>query len=569
MRSNTRANAFSDASAQAAALEEWKRKSAVRKEVASSLRDKVQRLKSDAEAGRRTAQWMQERDALNREQEACEAALDTIERRLGDAVAEPEAVRSRRLGLAALKTVLAQQLSDVGALHRTATTPSPSDSSRDAATAERVSEMREWIAAELKKCEAEEVALTAASLDLTDAPFTAAAECRAAARQAQQTLEGLCEAYQPAPQLRSAFEGAVADAEKEALRRIEDAGGPATSTTPPEVLRCVGLIVRMGQHARQYDISASTMSALAERVSAVYPAMPAAQVRGAIEDALRLRKARTASQAAVLDFRRATAALLSSCESAFLLEQQAAAQRAERAEATRLRVEAQHARHAHLAEERAAHAAVLRRRQTAEEQAQAAAAAREQALQAKRAEEFQERLHLFEAYTAQQAALREKEREVAALQAQAAAEAKAARTQHNGVRVEYRRQQDEQRQRAQKQREQELASLRDKKHEALQRFFASINQQIGVTADPQRVLKATSSSAQTELYTTLAQTTRPSLTGFSDEQIMKDPRVRLYHALLAAGLHTTPYGREVATRGYRVPPAQRSSEANPLRSDFA
>ncbi|KAG5510353.1 hypothetical protein JKF63_07682 [Porcisia hertigi] len=567
MRSFTRANAFSDASTQAAVLEEWREKSSKRKEAASSLQKKVRQLKIDAEAGRRAAQWVRERDALNSEQEACEAALDAMVGGLGDTVSDPDSER-RCLELAALKALVSEQLTEVGALWHTLTSQRPHNTCSNAAAADRAADIREWIVTELKKCEADMEALVTVSAGL-EQHQSAVVECRAAVQQSQLTFTALCDSYHPACQLRNAFEEALKNAEEEALGRIEDANVPSAVATPPDVLRTVGLIVKMGQHARQFDISAGTAAALAERVSAVYPGMPSAQVHVAIEEAVALRKARVLSKAAVSDFQRVSASLLSSCESAFLVAQKAAKQRQEKAEAARQRVAAQNLRHTHLAEDRAAYEAVLQQRQSAEERIKAAAAAKEKALQSKRAKEFQERLRLFEAYEVQRAALRQKELELAGLRAQELEEKKAMRMRRNEERVEYRRQLDEQRQSEQKKREQELSALRAKKQEALQRFFASVDSHMGVEADPHRLLRATSSSAQTEQYMTLAQATRPSITGFSDEQIMKDPRVRLFHALLAAGLHTTPYGREVATRGYRISPALQSSEGNPLRGVFS
>ncbi|KAG5484259.1 hypothetical protein CUR178_07415 [Leishmania enriettii] len=567
MRGSTRASAFSDADAQSAVLEEWKRRSAKSKEAARSLRQKVQRLKSDAAACRRACQWMKERDALDREQETCEAALEAMQRSLGEELSDAESER-RRLELSALKAFLSQQLTEVGAVWRASAAKQSQNMCSGAAAADQISRIRDWIAAELTKCEASMMELATPSAGL-EPQANAVAECRSAVRQAQQRFEALCESYHPAQQLRDTFEAALRSAKEETLTRIRDASVLAAAATPPDILRTVGLIVKMGQYARKFEISAATLNALTERVLLVYPAMPVADVRTAIEEAMALRKARALSQAATSDFQRANASLLSSCESAFIVAQQMAKQRQEKTEAARQRVAARNRRHAHLTQERAAYEAVLRQRQSFEEQMQAEAAAKEKALLAKRAIEFQERLRLFEAYEVQQSALRQKERELAELKAQALEEEKAARMRRNEERVEYRRQREEQRQNEQKKREQELAALQAKKQEALQRFFAAVDKEVGVEADPQRLLKATSSSAQTEQYTTLAQATKSPITGFSDEQIMKDPRVRLYHALLAAGLHTTPYGREVATRGYHVSPAQKASEGNPLRGEFS
>ncbi|KAG5485043.1 hypothetical protein LSCM1_07123 [Leishmania martiniquensis] len=567
MRGSTRANAFSDADTQAAVLEEWKKRSAKSRKAARSLRQKVQQLKSDAEAGRRATQWLQECDALHCEQEACEAALEAMEMSLGGALLDAESER-RRLELSALKELLSQQLEAVGTLRRTSAAKQPQTSSSGVAATDQISQIRHWIAAELEKCgeSLTECAAPSASLQPQE---NAVAECRSAARQAQLKFDVLCDSYHPSHQLRDTFEAALRSATEEALTRIMDASVLMVATTPPDILRTVRLILKMGRYARKFDISAATLNTLIERVLAVRPDMSFSGARMAIEEAIELRKARVLSQAAITDFQRTNASLLSSCESAFMVAQQLAKQRQEKAEAARERVAAQNRRHAHLTEERAVYEAVLRQRQSVAERMQAAAAAKERALQEKRAIEFQERLRLFEAFEAQRLAWRQKERGLAELQAQALEEEKAARMRRNEERVEYRRHQKEQWQIEQKKRERELSALLAKKQEALQRFFASVDKQIGVEADPQRLLKATSSSAQTEKYTTLAQATRPPITGFSDEQIMKDPRVRLYHALLTAGLHTTPYGREVITRGYHVSTAQQSSEGNPLRGEFS
>lgn len=331
----------------------------------------------------------------------------------------------------------------------------------------------------------------------------------------------------------------------------------------------VCLIIKMGHHARQFSLSATTQAALADRVAALYPDMSHTQVQQAIDQGLLLRRAQATAKAALADYQRTIASVLSACESAFVVARAAEEERREREAAARQRNSEQASRHAHLAERRASYEAVLRHRRDAEEQRRSAAAKKADALQARRTAEFQQRLQLLQAYEEQRALLREKELALQAEKARAAEEKKTARMKHNELRVDFRRKQEEQRRKEQKVQEEEVRALQAKKQQTLERFFAAVDRQLGVEVDPQRVLKATSSSAQTKSYETLAQATRTSITGFSDEQIMKDPRVRLYHALLAAGLHTTSYGREVVTRGYRVAPSQMSSENNPLRGQFS
>lgn len=554
-----RASAFSDASTQAAALDEWKRRNAQHKKTANSLQRKVQKLRSDSEAVRKASQWLQERDRLNREQEACEAYLQSSYKELGLLVYDPRHTE-REMELAALKPLLLQQLRDVGAL--THGTPNHATSPTDSLT-----RLRDWIALEMEDARAAAAALT--SSEAHSVGSTVEEDIRAAARKAEETFMRLCDLYKPSDGLQHIFAAAMASAEAEARARLDDLQLSSLNSVDADVLHTVVLIIKMGHQARQFNLSAASQAALAERVTAVFPDLTPAQVRQAIDAGLTVRHAQAAARAALADYQRGVAALVSSCESAFVVAKRAEEERLEKVEAARRRDSEQANRHARLAERRASHEDLLRRRRSEEEQRRRAAAAKADALQSKRAAEFQERLALLQTFEAHRTLLRQKERELQEMKARAAEEERAARMQHNEARVEYRRAQEEERRRHQKAQEEEVAALQREKQQALERFFASVDKQLGVEADPLRIFKATSSSAQTESYETLAQTTRPSIAGFSDEQIMKDPRVRLYHALLAAGLHTTPYGREVVTRGYHVAPSQMSSENNPLRGQFS
>ncbi|KPA76074.1 hypothetical protein ABB37_08204 [Leptomonas pyrrhocoris] len=565
MDSKSRPSAFADASTQTAAVKEWRQRNAKHKETASSLLRKVKQLKSDSEAVQKTTLWLQERDALNREQEICEENLEVLRADLGKLVQDVEH-EERQTELAALKSLILQQLKDLGALTRGTSLPCTARNEA-AEKAERVTRLREWIKSERGNAQALARTLSSSSASGTSSFF--AVDFDTATHEANEAFARLCHTYQPSEELRQIFASTLSSTEDEVRGRLESSQYADAATCEEDVLRTVCLIIKMGHQARQFNLSAATRAALADRVSAVFPSMTAAQVQHAVDEGLSLRRAQAAGKAALSDYHRSIASLLSSCESAFVVAKEAQDDRLEKEAAAQQRSTEQASRHARLAEKRAAHEAVLRRRRSVEEQRQSAAAAKADALRAKRAEEFQERLRLLQAYETQRALLREKEQQLREMKARAIEEEKAARMKRNEARVDFRRRQEEQRLKEQKEQEEEVQALQLKKQQALERFFASVDKQLGVEVDPQRVLKATSSSAQTESYETLAQTTRPSITGFSDDQIMKDPRVRLYHALLAAGLHTTPYGREVVTRGYHVAPSQMSSENNPLRGPFS
>ncbi|KPI86939.1 hypothetical protein ABL78_3985 [Leptomonas seymouri] len=564
MHSKVRPNAFSDASTQAAALDEWKQRNERHKETASSLQRKAKQLKSDSEAVQKASQWLQQRDGLNREQELCERTLEALRADLGKLVQDVDYER-RQGELAALKPLILQRLREVGVLIHD---PSLHSTARDDAAVEpeRVSCLRAWVESEMKDAQALASTLSSCTVN---AKCSLLANFDAAAHETKEAFEHLCEVYEPSEELRQILASTLSTTEDDTRARLESLRCEDVATCGEDVLHTVSLIIKMGHQARQFNLSATTRAALADRVAAVYPNMSPSQVQQAISEGLSLRRAQATGKAALADYRRSIASLLSSCESAFMVAKEAEEDRLRRETAARQRNTEQASRHARLAEKRATHEALLRRRRSEEEQRRSAEAAKADALRAKRVAEFQERLRLFQAYEAQRALLREKERQLSEMKARVAEEEKAARMKRNEVRVDYRRRQDEQRWREQKEREQEVRALQLKKQQALERFFASVDRQLAVEADPQRVLRATSSSAQTESYETLAQATRPSIAGFSDDDIMKDPRVRLYHALLAAGLHTTPYGREVVTRGYHVPPSQMSSENNPLRGEFS
>ncbi|CAD2222585.1 hypothetical protein AGDE_08608 [Angomonas deanei] len=186
-------------------------------------------------------------------------------------------------------------------------------------------------------------------------------------------------------------------------------------------------------------------------------------------------------------------------------------------------------------------------------------------MRAKRNEEFQERLERFREYEAAKKVLQEEEERMKKQQEEEEARNRAERMLVNGGRVKYRQQETKERMEERKRQEESLNELKRQKALALERFFASVDEKIGVESDPSRILQGTVSSEQRPAETA---NTSPSLHGYTDDQVMKDPRARLFHALLEVGLHQGPYAREVMSRGYRVSPAQQTSDTNPFRGDF-
>lgn len=185
-----------------------------------------------------------------------------------------------------------------------------------------------------------------------------------------------------------------------------------------------------------------------------------------------------------------------------------------------------------------------------------------------RLKEFISRLKLLEDYEKCKKEAKDKEKEILLVQEEEAKEKRKMRMIENNKRVIYRRQCLVEKQKEYETEKHELERLRHQKEDALLRFFQSVQEKMGVEASFERVLQSTKSSEQSECYITAAQIREGKLFGFSDEKIMRDPRVRLYHALLGAGLHKTEYGRQKVTEGFFVSPAMRASEGNPFANLF-
>lgn len=190
---------------------------------------------------------------------------------------------------------------------------------------------------------------------------------------------------------------------------------------------------------------------------------------------------------------------------------------------------------------------------------------RKDALERKRQlEEFHSRLRLLEEYANKKKEYQEKEKELQLIRNQREDEERLKRMKENGKRVLFRQQLLFERQKECERHEIELAEIKKKKEMAIQRFFESMEKKIGIEPGFSRILQSTQSSEHTQGYTPLNEATSVNIWGYTDEQIMKDPRVRLYHALLGAGLHKSAYGREKVVEGYRLPPAMRTSDGNPF-----
>lgn len=345
----------------------------------------------------------------------------------------------------------------------------------------------------------------------------------------------------------------------------------ASSTDEDAVeIACSVLDMCSGRALEKGDVgdlsNTAAFASVCERVHDLLPRLSRAQVRAAVTEAQRRRLQRSRCKAAIRDYQRAVADILLCYETAVRTMQEQERAKEMRDMKRQQAEERQHELHTVLERQRE----VYHARKNAENEIimrqQAVAQAVAASAQTRRASELQKRLRALAAYEHDRALAQEKERQLQHLRAQEEEAEKVVRMEINSKRVTYRQQQREERQRLRQRHEQEVAELTRRKEKSLQCFFRLVEKNMSVQTDPQRVRKHTVASAINDQYVTAAERALTNCTGFTDEQVMRDPRVRLYHALLEAGLHTTSYGREMCTRGYHMPPAQRASENNPLKT---
>lgn len=194
-------------------------------------------------------------------------------------------------------------------------------------------------------------------------------------------------------------------------------------------------------------------------------------------------------------------------------------------------------------------AAALEERLAVEE-AQKAEDARKAAL---RQAEFDERLRRLAVYQQEKAQLEEREKVLAAEEARILAEEERQRSLYNKARVAAR---DKKTQEALDQVRLEKLEIEQKlaeKEAQKERFFSAVQAKLGVARDPQRAIQLTESKKNTEAqFQLLGEATaghRLGRHGFTDEDIVKDPRFRIHQALLSAGLQNTAYARDLISNG--------------------
>ena len=156
--------------------------------------------------------------------------------------------------------------------------------------------------------------------------------------------------------------------------------------------------------------------------------------------------------------------------------------------------------------------------------------------------------------------------------AQAAILAAEARQQKeaNQQRVAARDAKDQERLDALRLRSLEIEQEKAAQEQNMERFFARIQDKMGVQRDALRVMQPTASSTSegnTDLIPAREAAGKSQRhNGFSDEDILKDPRFRIHEALISAGLQTTSYARTLVEKGcgYRMSAHNALSTDNPF-----
>ncbi|RNF27201.1 coiled-coil domain protein [Trypanosoma conorhini] len=564
---------------QEAALKEWRARARQNSETLHRLHSKIDAHKKTAETVKRGGRWLAECASLQRESVSCE--LD-----LGKAYAScthllPESLRSELAAQEAETMRLLNSLSEsvmsvrkeLQGLHRQAEEPSRQTLE---ALAKRLSGLRKEL---LKKKEA--TAVEAEKILSEDASNEGGQDAAMEALQSlvqarMETFEGLCglsdgtlhaalvETYRSA--LQTAGTDAVSQAATAAAAGRGQKGDP---TLTPAELRTVALLLKTYDGEMASGATAAAISdELCDRVRRAVPRFSKAAARRAVDEVLRQKRDRVYVRSVTLQYNKKTTELLESFKKAMTAEDEIVQMRNSMKDEARMREERQAKTQQELERLRGAREAKDALRRAEEEATRMEEEEKQQQVLRAREAEFQERLGRLRVYQQQQRELQEKERAVQQAIAEEAALQKAIQQEHNAKRVEERKKEYAEKRRLRRKQQEEIDELNRAHQRTLEAFFKGVERRLGVTCDAERVLQPTTSSQQEVPFVSFAEAAQCKLRGYTVEDVMRDPRVRLQLALLEAGLHQTPYGREVISRGYHVPAAQRASEDNPLRLEY-
>ncbi|CBH13506.1 hypothetical protein, conserved [Trypanosoma brucei gambiense DAL972] len=558
---------------QEAALAEWQSRARTDKLVFKDITLKIAHQRKSAEEVSRGGRWLAEHAALEREVVSC--AFDFEKAWASCSSLLPEAAVRERAGMEercesihrSLKKTIGGLQKECRDLHKKEANVMPDGVNT---LREKISTMREEISESIKVIEHEvESLLNEMEESENILPIETV---QTLVRSSLELLDSVCESMvcKPNPRLVKTFRDAIEVGGEEAVSRLmstERTG--ATVDLSSSDIRKISLVLKTYTSLSTLGSEKPDLPGdVYNRVHQSLPDMSRDKVRLAVNEVLRQKREKALARTVTLQFKKKSLELLKSFEKAAAADEEIGRLVADMEEEAKLREEQQRKKHRELDELRAVREAKELARRDEEEARRKEEEERTQRVMRAREIEFQERLKQLHLYQEQQKELQEKEIELRRALAEEEAIQKAIRGERNAKRVVERQKEYEEKCRLRKKRQQDLEEIKAARAKTLEAFFNGVRQQLGVEADPERVLQGTVSSKQNEAYVPFAEAARYTVHGYTADEVAKDPRFRLQLALLEAGLHKTAYGREVISRGYRVSAAQRPSDDNPLSNNF-
>ncbi|KAF8299750.1 hypothetical protein TcYC6_0064670 [Trypanosoma cruzi] len=560
---------------QEAALMEWRARAQQGKETLQRIRSKMDAHKKSAETTKRGGRWLAEwtslqREAVSRDLELSKAyasCAHLLPQSLRNKLAEQEEQKNELLGyLSERVTRIRKELEQ---LHKQKNQPSQ-EALRT--LSESISALRkELLEKKVTDVEAEKMICGEANGETDEqSPMET---LQRLIQSTMMTFDGICESID------GKINAALVETYRNALQTEgENTTSRAAACTDRRVgtvlqsqndLRTVSLILKTYDSEVESGTTAAAISEeLYDRVQRALPHLSKMSARRVVDEALRQKRGRVYMRSVTLQYKKRTTELLESFKKAVMAEEEIMKMRNAISEEARMREERQQKTQEELERLRIAREAKDASRRAEEEAKKMEEDEKHQKLLCIREAEFQERLRRLREYQEEQRELQEKERVVQQALAEENALKKAIQKDHNAKRVEERKKEYEEKCRLRKKHQEEMEELRKAHQRTLETFFKGIERRLGVTYDAERVLQPTTSSQQSVPFVSFSEASQFNVHGYTVDDIMKDPRFRLQLALMEAGLHQTPYGREVISRGYHVPAAQRPSEDNPLRMEY-
>ncbi|KAH9598378.1 hypothetical protein LSM04_004856 [Trypanosoma melophagium] len=569
----------SSVEAQEAAIMEWRARSQQDEKKLRSIASKIKGHKKSAEMTRRGGRWLAESASLDREAIACE--LDFEKTWTSCAALVPEVISKEReeqeQRYVELLKMLGTPILNVRRQLHTLSQENSNHFYEDLVTIrEELSALREQLS-EAKKMvdsEAEEL-LHRQESENEGEELNREMPLEIFHREVQSTMDtfarlctekcgnvhrDLVQTYQ------TAIEAEVESTKSQLLRITQSS---TANTFPTGDLRTVSLIMKTFKNVPKTGAGTPNISEdLYDNVHQILPHIPRTSLRLVVDEVLRQKRERIQVRSIMLQYKRKSSELLESFEKAIVAEEEIMKLQNCIEEEARLCGERKQKMHEELARLRTLRGERDAIRRKEEETKKMEEEKKHQELLRIREAEYQERLKRLQLYQEQQKILQEKERAVQQALAEEEELKKMMHREHNAKRVEERRLEYEEKCRLRKRQQQEVEELKAAREKNLENFFKGVERRLGVTSDPVRVLQGTVSSQQSVPFVSSSQAATIAVHGYTVNDVMRDPRFRLQLALMEAGLHQTPYGREVMCRGFRVPAAQRPSEENPFRLNY-